>query len=107
MTANLLILLAVVACLDREWRRLLAADLKDHVAGKAAMGVLSAGALYAVFWFGDKVCRYLLASAASDISGAKLSTTKRPTGSTLDTIPPTTAFAGAAGFPARGAEFRG
>jgi len=69
MTANLLILLAVVARLDREWRHLLVADLKDHPARKAALGVLSAGVLYMVFWFGDKITRYLVAGAASDISG--------------------------------------
>jgi len=68
MTANLLILLAIVACLDCEWRRLLAADLKDRPARKVALGVLSAGVLYAVFWLGDKICRYLLAGAGSDIS---------------------------------------
>jgi membrane protease YdiL (CAAX protease family) len=68
MTVNLLILLTIVARLDSEWRRLLVADLKDHPARKAALGILSAGVLYLVFWFGDKICRYLLAGAANDIS---------------------------------------
>lgn len=69
MTANLLILLALVARLDPEWRHLLVADLRDHPARKAAFGVLSAGVLYVVFRLGDKISRYLLPGAASDISG--------------------------------------
>jgi len=69
MTANLLILLGIVVRLDPDWRHLLAADLKDHALRKAALGILSAGVLYMVFWFGDKASRYLLAEAARDISG--------------------------------------
>jgi len=68
MTANLFILLGIVARLDYQWRHLLAADLKDHAARKVVLGILSAGVLYMVFWFGDKICRYLLAGAANDIS---------------------------------------
>ncbi len=68
MTANLLILLGIVACLDPGWRHLLIADFKDRLLYKAALGLLSAGVLYMVFWFGDKISRHLLAGAASDIS---------------------------------------
>ncbi len=69
MTANLLILLTLVAYLDRGWRHGLVTDLRDHPARKAALGIVSAGALYTVFWVGDKASRCLLAGAAGDISG--------------------------------------
>jgi len=69
MAANLLILLTVGARLDPEWRHRLIADLNVHLVHKAALGLLSAGVLYMVFWFGDKVSRHLLAGAAGDISG--------------------------------------
>jgi membrane protease YdiL (CAAX protease family) len=68
MTANLLILLAVVSFADVRWRREIAVDLRDHPARKAVMGFLSAAVLYMIFWFGDKASRYLLAGAAHDIS---------------------------------------
>jgi membrane protease YdiL (CAAX protease family) len=68
MTANLLLLLAVVQVVDVEWRRALAADLRDRPARKAVLGVLSAVVLYAIFWLGDKGSRCLLAGAAQDIS---------------------------------------
>ncbi len=68
MTANLLVLLALVSWADVPWRRELASDLRDHPARKAVLAMASAGVLYAVFWLGDKATRYLLAGAAHDIS---------------------------------------
>jgi membrane protease YdiL (CAAX protease family) len=68
MTTNLLVLLAVVSSVDVPWRRALAGDLRNSLAHKAVLGILSALVLYGVFWFGDKASRFLLAGAAHDIS---------------------------------------
>jgi membrane protease YdiL (CAAX protease family) len=68
MTANLLILLAVVQVVDVHWRHSLRADIKDHPVRKIALGALSAAVLYVVFWFGNEISRYIFAGAASNIS---------------------------------------
>lgn len=68
MTANLVILLTVVQFVDARWREVLVADLTEHPMHKVALGVLSAVALYIVFWLGNKACRYLLAGAGQEIS---------------------------------------
>jgi hypothetical protein len=68
MTANLLVLLGIVSFADPQWRHELAADLGNRHARKAMLGLLSAVALYGIFWLGDKATRYLLADAAHDIS---------------------------------------
>jgi len=68
ITANLVTLLGVVQLVDASWRGELAADWKDRPARKALLGLLSAVALYMIFWFGDKATRFLLAGGAHDIS---------------------------------------
>jgi uncharacterized protein len=69
MTANILLLLAVVQYVDDRWRQALVADLQDRPLRKAALGILSALALYVVFWLGNQATRYLFARAGGDISG--------------------------------------
>ncbi len=68
MAANLLVLLTIVQFVDAPWRSALVTDLQDHPARKVLAGVLSALALYAIFWLGNQVTRYLLAGAAGDIA---------------------------------------
>ncbi len=68
MTASILLLLAVVQFVDDPWRHLLAADLRDRPFRKAVLGILSAVALYIVFWVGNQASRYVFAGAAHDIS---------------------------------------
>ncbi len=69
MTANLLVLVGLVALVDRPWRQALSADLRDHPLRKIVLGILSAAVLYGVFWVGNQASRYLFAGAARDISG--------------------------------------
>ncbi len=69
MTANLLVLLGLVGLADRQWRRALVGDLRDHPARKIVLGILSAAVLYGVFWAGNQASRYLFAGAAQDIAG--------------------------------------
>jgi membrane protease YdiL (CAAX protease family) len=68
MTASILLLLAVVQFIDAPWRRELAADLRSHPFRKVVLGILSAGALYLIFWVGNQASRFLFAGAAGDIS---------------------------------------
>ena len=79
ITANLLVLLALVQLVDPSWRQELAADVKTHPATKIVLGVLSAVALYSVFWLGNKTTRFLFAGAAADISAVYAFKEQAPT----------------------------
>ena len=68
MTTSILLLLAVVQFVDGQWRRELAADLRDHPFHKIVLGILSALVLYIIFWLGNQASRYLFAGAGGDIS---------------------------------------
>lgn len=68
MTTNILVLLAVVQFVDGQWRHALATDLTDHPLRKIVLGILSAIALYGVFWFGNQATRILFEGAAREIS---------------------------------------
>lgn len=68
ISANLLVLLAIVQIVDGQWRRELVADATEQFGRKVVLGLLSAAALYVVFWLGNQVCRALFARAGGDIS---------------------------------------
>jgi membrane protease YdiL (CAAX protease family) len=68
MAASILLLLAVVQFVDNRWRPILVADLRDHPSRKVVLGILSAVALYVVFWVGNQATRWLFGGAAHDIS---------------------------------------
>jgi membrane protease YdiL (CAAX protease family) len=53
--------------LDPGYSTSLARDLKSGLAGKLALGLLAAAALYGVFWAGNELSRALFPFAASDI----------------------------------------
>ena len=69
MSANIVILLGIVAALDRRWRSELAADVRNDIFRKIAIGVLSAVFLYAVFFVGNILSRQLFNFAGAGIEG--------------------------------------
>ena len=79
ITTNLLVLLALVQLADPPWRQELAADVKTHPARKIVLGILSAVALYIVFWLANKMTRLLFAGAAGDISAVYAFKEQAPT----------------------------
>ncbi len=67
LAANIIIVSAVGFALDRDYARRLRIDLRSGLLRKAALGVISAAALYAVFAAGRVVALRLLPFAGSGI----------------------------------------
>lgn len=68
MSANVAVLLLLVAILDGEWRAELLSDFGARVGFKAGAGLLSALALYGAFYAGNAISRQLFESAGSRIA---------------------------------------
>lgn len=67
MSLNVILLIGLGAILDRSYLPALRADLRTRIGRKVALGVLSAVALYGVFWIGNEGARSLLPFAGSGI----------------------------------------
>ncbi len=67
MSATLALLLALAYSADAGARRALAGDLRSGWAWKLSLGLLSAVLLYAIFWAGNELARWLLPFAAGGI----------------------------------------
>jgi membrane protease YdiL (CAAX protease family) len=67
MSLNVALLVALGTALDRGYLPALRDDLRTRRARKIALGVLSAAALYAVFWAGNEISRRLLPFAGPGI----------------------------------------
>jgi membrane protease YdiL (CAAX protease family) len=68
MSANLAILLALTAAIDRRQLVLIAQDILERPAAKIGAGILSAAGLYAVFFVGNILARRILPFAGAGIS---------------------------------------
>ncbi|MBM3310777.1 MAG: CPBP family intramembrane metalloprotease [Candidatus Aminicenantes bacterium] len=68
MSANIVVLTALAARFDGGYLKALAADIREGAGRKAAWGVLSAAALYGLFWAGNKLARLVLPFAAGGIA---------------------------------------
>jgi hypothetical protein len=79
ISANLLVLLALVQIVDGPWCRELVADVREQFGRKVVLGLLSAAALYVVFWVGNQFCRALFVRAGSDISAVYAFKEQAPT----------------------------
>lgn len=79
ISANLVVLLAIVQIVDGQWRRDLVVDMRKHFGRKVVLGLLSAAALYIVFWLGNQLCRALFARAGGDISAVYAFKDQAPT----------------------------
>jgi len=79
IAGDIVLLLAVVQVVDRQWRRRLVADVKDHAGRKIVLGLASAAALYLVFWLGNQFTRALFARAGSDIAAVYAFKDQAPT----------------------------
>ncbi len=60
MSAAVILLIGLGVVLDRGYPASLARDLKSGLAGKLALGLLAAAALYGVFWAGNELSRIAL-----------------------------------------------
>ena len=67
MSANLVVLLALAAGFDRGWREDVTGDLKQKVLNKLGAGLVSALALYGVFYAGNLAARFLFPFAGAGI----------------------------------------
>ena len=67
ITGNIVLLLAVVQIVDTQYRRRLVDDVRSSPVRKVLLGLLSAAALYMVFWVGNHLMRALFARAGGDI----------------------------------------
>jgi membrane protease YdiL (CAAX protease family) len=67
ISANIALLLGIVAMLDETWRREIAVDIQERLLWKIGMGVLSAAVLYGVFFTGNIVSRRLFFFAGTGI----------------------------------------
>jgi len=79
IAGNIVLLLAVVQVVDGQWRRRLTADARDHPGRKIVLGLLSAAALYLVFWLGNQFTRAMFARAGGDISAVYAFKEQAPT----------------------------
>jgi uncharacterized protein len=68
MSANLVLLIGIAAITDTTFRRSVSDDLRAGVWKKIGLGLLSALALYGVFFVGNTVSRKLFAFANQDIT---------------------------------------
>jgi len=68
MSANLAVLLALTAAIDRRQLVLIAQDILERPAAKIGWGILAAAGLYAVFFIGNILARRILPFAGSGIS---------------------------------------
>ncbi len=67
MSAVLVLLIASGGIVDRNYWRTLRTDLKGKLPWKIAAGLVAAGGLFLVFYFGNIMSRYLFTMAGSDI----------------------------------------
>lgn len=67
MSANLVILIVIVAFLDPTWVQAMRHDLAGNIPFKIGMGVLSALLLYGVFFVGNSLSRNIFSFAGSGI----------------------------------------
>ncbi len=67
LSANLIILIAIVAWLDPTWRQAIRQDISTNVRFKIGMGILSALLLYGVFVVGNILSRSVFSFAAGGI----------------------------------------
>ncbi len=68
LSANLILLLILVALLDGGWREEVLSDFKAITPYKIRLGLLSAGALFALFCAGNIVARKILPFAGAGIA---------------------------------------
>jgi membrane protease YdiL (CAAX protease family) len=69
ISANISLLLCVVAMWDETWRREIAVDIRERWVWKIGMGVLSAAVLYGLFYAGNIISRRLFFFAGTGIEG--------------------------------------
>ncbi len=67
MSSAVILLVGLGIALDRGYSASLTRDLKAGLAGKLALGLLAAAALYGVFWAGNELSRVVFPFAASEI----------------------------------------
>ena len=68
LSANLILLLILVALFDKGWREELLGDVKARVPFKIGLGLLSACALFALFYVGNIVSRKIFPFAGTGIA---------------------------------------
>lgn len=69
MTANITILLLIAGFFDKNWRKSIAADLRNDLTKKISLGVGSAILLYGGFLLGDQLAQLLFPFAKDGIDG--------------------------------------
>jgi membrane protease YdiL (CAAX protease family) len=67
MSANAALLTGLVVVLDSSWREAVRKDLRDGILFKIGLGLASAALLYAVFFVGNLLARWMFAFAAPGI----------------------------------------
>ena len=67
MAANAALLTGLVVVLDGSWREAVRKDLNDGILFKIGLGLASAALLYAVFFVGNLLARWMFAFAAPGI----------------------------------------
>ena len=67
MTANATLLTGLVVVMDGSWREAVRKDLRDGILFKIGLGLASAALLYAVFFVGNLLARWMFAFAAPGI----------------------------------------
>jgi len=70
MSANIALLVVLGAAIDKNYLRSIAADVRSRPGRKILLGVLSAAALYGVFWIGNWASRVLFPFAGRGIGAA-------------------------------------
>ena len=68
LSANLIFLLILVAILDKDWRKEILNDFKARVPLKIGLGLISAGALFALFYAGNILSRKIFPFAGAGIA---------------------------------------
>ena len=68
LSANLILLLILVALLDRGWREELLCDFKARIPFKMGLGLISAGVLFGLFYAGNIVSRKIFPFAGTGIA---------------------------------------
>jgi membrane protease YdiL (CAAX protease family) len=67
MSANIAVLVLAGGAIDKEYFRSIAADARSKAGRKILLGILSAAALYGIFWVGNRASRALFSFAGGDI----------------------------------------
>ena len=68
MTTNLIILTGISYFTDKTFQKELSADFRHQIMKKVAFGLISAAILYAVFFVGNSIVRWMFDFAGKDIS---------------------------------------